>query len=342
MRTLPICVSILVSGWLVSAVLAHDPFLGLPFKTTTAVPSSGDASSPAAAFDLTNEGNGGVAAFTSSNQTAANEAAVRIRTDGSNAALDVATTGRGIGAVFSTENSSGREHTVEITTDAAAAALRVATRGFGTGVEAVSSGSGPAANLRIDNPASQAAVLEVSTNGSGPAALFEGDVQVNGQLLRAVPVGVILPFFGDVTSLPDGWLLCDGQTVSDAKSPLNGTPTPDLRGMFLRGADGGSPIKTSGGRDTISDHGHSFSDSDSIWIPMNSGNGYTNAYHPVTQASAFDRSLRNLTAPDNASNPYNTHGHMGGTVSIFGTTRPGGGHDNRPRFYSVNYIIRIK
>ncbi|MFH0757266.1 MAG: tail fiber protein [Bacteroidota bacterium] len=71
--------------------------------------------------------------------------------------------------------------------------------------------------------------------------------------LPAVPVGTILSYAG--ISVPQGWILCDGSAVSrsgfarlysvigtawgqgDGSSTFN---LPDLRGMFLRGADNGA------------------------------------------------------------------------------------------------------
>ena len=59
------------------------------------------------------------------------------------------------------------------------------------------------------------------------------------------PIGSIIAWHKDlagVPALPDGWVECDGGTVSDADSPLNGQAIPDLNtavdysaGRFLRG-----------------------------------------------------------------------------------------------------------
>jgi hypothetical protein len=68
-----------------------------------------------------------------------------------------------------------------------------------------------------------------------------------------VPAGTIVPFAGPDTNVPAGWLLCDGQSVSqstysrlfDAIGIAWGDPggsnfnLPDLRGRFLRGVDNG-------------------------------------------------------------------------------------------------------
>ena len=69
------------------------------------------------------------------------------------------------------------------------------------------------------------------------------------------PIGSIMPFAGDASKVPAGWLLCDGKAVSRSEySTLydligtsygfgNNSTTfnlPDMRGMFLRGVSGDS------------------------------------------------------------------------------------------------------
>ncbi|MBI1842591.1 MAG: tail fiber protein [Verrucomicrobia bacterium] len=72
---------------------------------------------------------------------------------------------------------------------------------------------------------------------------------------RLVPAGSIMAFGGDTNHVPSGWLLCDGRALSSSSHrPLyeaistywgTGVPSttndfnlPDLRGLFLRGANG--------------------------------------------------------------------------------------------------------
>jgi hypothetical protein len=55
-----------------------------------------------------------------------------------------------------------------------------------------------------------------------------------------VPVGGIIPWLKSFTgtpNLPQGWMECDGSTVNDPLSSLNGQTLPDLNGdnRFLRG-----------------------------------------------------------------------------------------------------------
>ena len=50
-----------------------------------------------------------------------------------------------------------------------------------------------------------------------------------------VPIGCILPFhksFTNTPTLPDGWVECNGQTLSDAESIYNGRTIPNLNVTF--------------------------------------------------------------------------------------------------------------
>ena len=64
---------------------------------------------------------------------------------------------------------------------------------------------------------------------------------------NGVPTGSIMPFIG--TTAPSGWLLCDGGNIElvphtvALRNLLESNNTPDLQGMFLRGA-GTSPLST--------------------------------------------------------------------------------------------------
>jgi microcystin-dependent protein len=65
---------------------------------------------------------------------------------------------------------------------------------------------------------------------------------------NGVPVGSIIPFGGPTTSIPDGWMACDGRMLNKYNYPQlfnaigyswggssNNFYIPDLRGYFLRG-----------------------------------------------------------------------------------------------------------
>ena len=99
-------------------------------------------------------------------------------------------------------------------------------------------------------------------------ALLGGVDNVNGEVIDAVdvndtndaiinskaPIGSVIAWLKSYTNtpaLPDWWVECNGQTLSDADSPYNGQVIPDLNGgthKMLRGANasggtGGSDTK---------------------------------------------------------------------------------------------------
>jgi hypothetical protein len=82
-----------------------------------------------------------------------------------------------------------------------------------------------------------------------------GDLRVSGKLQDAtgfvMPVGAIFSYYG--TTAPEGWLLCNGQTIPadakyDALRALCGGNIPDLRGVFLRGLDNSRGLDPDSGR----------------------------------------------------------------------------------------------
>ncbi|HEY4940831.1 MAG TPA: hypothetical protein VII56_05340 [Rhizomicrobium sp.] len=68
------------------------------------------------------------------------------------------------------------------------------------------------------------------------------------EILYAVPVGTVIAWYPlPGTALPPGFAYCDGTVVSDAESPYNGKPTPNLTNRFILGDIPGSTLNTLGG-----------------------------------------------------------------------------------------------
>lgn len=63
-----------------------------------------------------------------------------------------------------------------------------------------------------------------------------------------VPVGGIIDWWRPDSSydIPDGYLVCDGATVNDPDSPLNGKVLPNLADVFIRGVSNPAAIGTQG------------------------------------------------------------------------------------------------
>ena len=192
----------------------------------------------------------------------------------------------------------------------------------------------------FDGPTGENRYLEV-TVGSGQPILPRQQILSAPYAISAagsVPVGSIVPFGGNTANIPSNWRLCNGALISDPESPLNNTNTPNLSGRFLRGADASYPLNYYAGADT---HTHGFYDNDPyVYFARNTvGSWY--GWQMASQATAF---FPNIYAPtvDNSTNttgPWDSHGHINGSTYASGTTYAG---STLPRFYSVNYIMRIK
>lgn len=160
-----------------------------------------------------------------------------------------------------------------------------------------------------------------------------------------VPVGTIVPFYGDKALIPDNWVICDGNTILDPLSPYHNTASPNLAGRFLMGESNQYPAKALGGIDNVASHSHAFRDNrNKVWFPVKSGSGHTSSYHLVTAANGlrYDANRVAIAKPKASPHPYDTHGHINGHSNVSGMTNPGGSHDNKPLFYSTIYILKIK
>lgn len=160
-----------------------------------------------------------------------------------------------------------------------------------------------------------------------------------------VPTGAIMMWSGAITTIPNGWALCDG---------TNGTP--DLRGRFIVGASNGEitmdgyrykyDVGSTGGKNKVAltvnempSHNHGGSTSED-----GNHNHYSdfNTYKSATEDSADDYT-RNRFARANGdyevqritSNSTGEHAH---TISAQGG---GQAHENRPPYYALAYIIKI-
>lgn len=113
-----------------------------------------------------------------------------------------------------------------------------------------------AIQLMIANAAIGVVNNLTSTSATQALSANQGRI-LSERINKAVPVGVVL--HTAASSAPDGWLLCNGAAVSRATytdlfaaigtayGAGNGSTTfnvPDLRGEFIRGADGGRGVDT--------------------------------------------------------------------------------------------------
>ena len=179
---------------------------------------------------------------------------------------------------------------------------------------------------------------------------------------NGVPTGSIMPFIG--TTAPLGWLLCDGGTIDEVphtlalRDLLGGvSTTPNLQGMFLRGA-GTSPLSTttavkegpalmSTQEDSNKSHIHN---KGSLTMDIKGNHNHHITYGGKTYnrvvtvgttdavtASTVDATngeldvINSSVMPTRGDHKHNITGNVGGS----------GGAESRPVNYGVNYIIKL-
>ena len=154
------------------------------------------------------------------------------------------------------------------------------------------------------------------TVSGGNVALASGSkVTVGGEDILPVPVGGIIMW--TKSALPDNvhWAICDGQEK-------DGIRTPDLRNRFIVGAGSDYAAGDTGGENkhmlTVQEmpkHSHTYSFS----------------------TGDIAASWKNSRYFFDYSNHYNTH--QSKTTDETGGSLP---HENRPPYYALYYIMRIK
>ena len=157
----------------------------------------------------------------------------------------------------------------------------------------------------------------------------------------ATPIGGIIMWSG--STVPDGWTLCNGVTS-------NGITPPNLSGRFVVGIGSNGTTSYShankGGLDAVTlstnqmpQHNHTFS-----------GTTSSNGSHSHQFQQGYNDGLRGASSY-RTGNPYHkqsiqytstapNHNHnFSGTTSLNGSSTA---HENRPAYYAIAYIMRVK
>lgn len=146
-----------------------------------------------------------------------------------------------------------------------------------------------------------------------------GDLALSGAVsgFGSVPVGGIIMWSGSREEIPDGWALCNGQSS-------NGVQTPDLCNRFVVGAGADYDVGATGGADAVAlterqmpAHNHVFNVKTV---------GYSGSWNDSAEAVTHDGSVKN-----------------NGRRQISGGASGGGQpHENRPPYYALCFIMRVK
>jgi microcystin-dependent protein len=183
--------------------------------------------------------------------------------------------------------------------------------------------------------------------------------------------GMIIPWAGDYSTVPAGWMLCDGRVLNKTDYPdlfnviqtfygnANGTAgsfqIPDFQGMFLRGASNGSRWSDGTQKDPDAEYRESKNGSNyGDKVGSYQGDAFQGHKHEMSNA------LTNETKPYIEGVLGNKTGFTGG-VNFYGTGAwawsniavqkpiaddtngtPRTSAETRPQNISINYIIRVK
>ena len=132
-------------------------------------------------------------------------------------------------------------------------------------------------------------------------------VEKESRSIGDVPIGGIVAWvktLAGVPNLAEGWVECDGSVLVDALSPLNGQTIPDLNGgVFLEGR------ATSGA----------------------TGGSATNVHNIISKEAGVEFTTGSGNVVDDA--------FIGGTPETDALTNS---VDNRPPFYTVVWIMRVR
>jgi hypothetical protein len=153
------------------------------------------------------------------------------------------------------------------------------------------------------------------------------------ETLRASPpVGTIIAWLKNYTNtptLPDKWVECNGQTLSDNESVYDGQVIPNLNGgsnRMLRGAN------TSGGLGGSDSHNHQFFQT----YPSASGTG-----NGTIAWTATDSQGASVQAWDSNGSTSKSFGPDDDYVNV-ATTAWTKNENTIPAYYEVVWILKIK
>ena len=172
-----------------------------------------------------------------------------------------------------------------------------------------------------------------------------GDIELDsGKTVKAngvnigVPIGCILMWSGSISDIPDGWALCDGEIH-------NGKMTPNLLGRFIVGAGNSYLVGATGGADTVKltkdqmpNHYHLYPNDRTANEFI--GNNY-NAGEAVSKKDSDTKGFNRSGGGDAFVWKTGTAGY-GASDKTVGTVGESAAHENRPPYYALCFIMKVK
>ncbi|MCM1031549.1 MAG: hypothetical protein NC410_08955 [Oscillibacter sp.] len=178
-----------------------------------------------------------------------------------------------------------------------------------------------------------------------------GGVDTGKSSNASIPAGVITMWSGSVEDIPTGWKLCDGSGVLS-----NGSRVPDLRGRFIVGYDPSdedyNSIGKKGGEkkhvlteEELASHDHYFKD----YYHAESKNKDVDYVDYISNKPGdLITTTRKFVGSGDSDVDNNYFFYMEhytdcscGVYSSTGTSISAEGHENRPPYYTLAYIIKL-
>lgn len=192
---------------------------------------------------------------------------------------------------------------------------------------ALTAGTLTANTLTVSNATELASVEAASLSVSGDVKIIGGDGVFVGP--GTVPVGGIILWSGSADSIPEGWALCDGNNR-----------TPNLSGRFVVGYDPNDPsynaVGNTGGAPAVA-----------LALEEMPSHAHGRVMATIGYTSGFNTSYKEV--PTIPNNYHNDETYNNGNVELGAGNSVGGdahgntqAHENRPPYYAICFIMRVK
>lgn len=168
----------------------------------------------------------------------------------------------------------------------------------------------------------------VTPSSGDNSTKFATTAFVSSAVSGGIPAGVITMWYGIVSSIPSGWVLCNGS---------NGTP--DLRDRFVVGAGSTYAVGATGGSANAIVVSHTHSASSSVSDPGHTHTTFngSNLNSNVTNGGVAGTVIRGSTY-SNETNSSNTGISVSTSISSTGSS---GTNANLPPYYALCYIMKL-
>ena len=163
---------------------------------------------------------------------------------------------------------------------------------------------------------------DITITNTNPGTLNDGQYLKNnagtltGDTPSGVPTGAIIMWSGSTTNIPNGWTLCDGNDPRSSSSSV-----PDLRNRFITGAGDEYSVGDTGGE---KEHQLTVNE-----MPTHNHNYYDK--HKTGASNPNEDNVWGTQYKSDLDIDNRTTGNTGGDQA----------HENRPRFYSLAYIMKL-